>query len=371
MTSRPRQVPTRASAEGNQQTTNISGRGALLALILVFAFLYAVRWALLPFVLSAVAAYICTPLVHWLANRMRLPRLVFVCAIVIALLAAGTAVALLGGPALIREATSTVADLNTTMERLARGAIGEGSTQFLGQSMTASEFARAAVTGLRNWIDQTGILVMLAGWSFAAVFGTFLTLVLLFFFLKDGPRLARGVLWLVPPKQRPVAEFVWSRLDPVLKRYFIGVIVVVIYAMAAAYVGLGLLLGMRHALFLAVLTGLLEMIPVIGPASSAVLAGLVALRQAESFEAIIAYAIYATVLRLSIDQLLGPVVLGHAARLHPTIIIFCFITGGLLFGIAGLIMAVPVALAIKVTLATLYHEAAPSWTSLRDAGERK
>ena len=64
-------------------------------------------------------------------------------------------------------------------------------------------------------------------------------------------------------------------------------------------------------------------------------------------------------------------VLGHAARLHPTIIIFCFISGGLLFGIAGLIMAVPVALAIKVTLATLYHEAAPSWASLREAREKK
>jgi predicted PurR-regulated permease PerM len=371
MSSRPRQVPTRSSDDTNQQTSAISGRGAILALILLFVFLYAVRWALLPFVLAAVVAYICTPLVQWLAKRTRLPRLLFVCAIVIALLAAGTAVALLGGPALMREAASTVADLGNTVERLARSAIGEGSIKLLGQSMNASELARAAVTGLRNWIDQTEVLVMLAGWSVAAVFGTFLTLVLLFFFLKDGSRLARGALWLVPPKHRPVAESVWSRLDPILKRYFIGVIVIVIYATAAAYVGLGLFLGMRHALFLAVLTGLLEMIPVIGPVSAAVLAGLVALHQAQSVEAIIAYAIYATVLRLSIDQLLGPVVLGHAARLHPTIIIFCFISGGLLFGIAGLIMAVPVALAIKVTLATLYHEAAPSWASLREAREKK
>ena len=179
---------------------------------------------------------------------------------------------------------------------------------------------------------------------------------LFFFFLKDGPRLARGVLWLVPPRNRPVTAFVWSRLDPVLKRYFIGVIVVVLYAMAAAYLGLGLLLGIRHAVFLAVLTGLLEMIPVIGPASAAVLAGLVALRQADSVASIVAYAIYATALRLSIDQLLGPVVLGHAARLHPSVIIFCFLAGGLLFGIPGVIMAVPVALAIKVSLATIYDE---------------
>src|SRR5262249_50882381 len=155
----------------------------------------------------------------------------------------------------------------------------------------------------------------------------------------------------------PVAEFVWHRLDPVLKRYFIGVIVVVIYAMAAAYLGLGLFLGIRAALFLAVLTGLLEMIPVIGPASAAVLAGLVALHQADSVAAVVAFPIYPTSSRLS--HLRGPVVLGHAARLHPTVIIFCFLAGGLLFGIPGVIMAVPVALAIKVTLATIYDESLP------------
>jgi predicted PurR-regulated permease PerM len=184
MTSRPRQVPTRSPKEGNERTPTMSGRGAILALILVFVFLYAVRWAVLPFVLAAVGAYICTPLVDWLANRTRVPRLFFVCAIVVTLLVTGTAVALLGGPALLREAASTVADLGATLERFARGAIGEGTIQFFGQSMNASQFAGAAVTGLRNWIDQTGMLVMLAGWSFGAVFGTFLTLVLLFFFSR-------------------------------------------------------------------------------------------------------------------------------------------------------------------------------------------
>lgn len=331
----------------------------MLGLVVILAFLYGIRWALLPFVISAVAAYICTPLVQWLANRTRLPRILFVCAIFIALLVIGTILVMLGGPPLLREATTTLGDLGDTIERLARTAIGDRSIQFLGQPMNASELAQAAVTGLRDWIEQTGVLLTLAAWSFAGLFGTFLTLVLLFFFLKDGPRLARGVLWLVPPKRRPIVEQVWYRLDPILKRYFIGVIVVVIYAMAAAYVGLGVLLDIRHALFLAVLTGLLEMIPVIGPATAAVLAGLVAVRQADSFAAILAYAIYATALRLSIDQLFGPLVLGHAARLHPTVIIFCFLSGGLLFGIAGVIMAVPVALAVKVSVATLYHETGP------------
>jgi len=98
------------------------------------------------------------------------------------------------------------------------------------------------------------------------------------------------------------------------------------------------------------------MIPVIGPGAAAVIAGVVAVHHATGLAAIIAYALYATALRLSIDQLLGPVVLGSAARLHPVMIIFCFLSGGLLFGMSGVIMAVPLALAVKTTLATLYDE---------------
>jgi predicted PurR-regulated permease PerM len=52
----------------------------------------------------------------------------------------------------------------------------------------------------------------------------------------------------------------------------------------------------------------------------------------------------------------GPVVLGQAARVHPALVIFCFLSGGILFGITGLIMAVPVALLLKVTLAVLYED---------------
>jgi predicted PurR-regulated permease PerM len=71
---------------------------------------------------------------------------------------------------------------------------------------------------------------------------------------------------------------------------------------------------------------------------------------------IVDYALYATALRLSIDQLLGPIVLGTAAHVHPVLIIFCFLAGGITFGIPGVILAVPVALLFKSTLATLYGD---------------
>jgi predicted PurR-regulated permease PerM len=88
----------------------------------------------------------------------------------------------------------------------------------------------------------------------------------------------------------------------------------------------------------------------------AVIAGLVALHTASGIMSVVAFAVYATVLRLSIDQLVAPLVLGRAANVHPVLIIFCFLAGAVTFGIAGVILSVPVALTVKATLAELYAD---------------
>ena len=69
-----------------------------------------------------------------------------------------------------------------------------------------------------------------------------------------------------------------------------------------------------------------------------------------------AFALYAVLLRLSIDQIVAPLVLGSAANVHPALIIFCFLTGAALLGIPGVILAVPVALTIRAALTTLYGD---------------
>ena len=95
--------------------------------------------------------------------------------------------------------------------------------------------------------------------------------------------------------------------------------------------------------------------PIVGPATSAALVCGVALGQS-SVAATVALVVFAIVLRLSIDQLVGPIVLGRAAHVHPVLIIFCFLAGGIMLGIPGVILAVPIALLVKSTLATVYGD---------------
>jgi len=332
-----------------------SPRAAVMIVVAV-AFLYLVRGILLPFVVAGIVAYVCTPLVDGLARRSGLPRWVFALAVVLVLMAFASLVAWLGVPALLRETEHVTGDLRGTVQGFMEAWIGKHTITLMGEPINAASLATYAVDGLRAWLGQDARIAYVAAYGVAGFFGVILLWVLLGYFLIDAHRLASGLLWLVPPARRPFVLKVWRELDPLLRRYFIGVALVVVYASSAAYIGLGVALGLHHAVFLAMLTGLLEVIPIVGPVAAAVIAGLVAVRHAVSAWDILAYVLYAVALRVSIDQFFGPIVLGHAARVRPIIVIFCFLSGGVLFGVVGVILAVPVALGVKVVLANVYGE---------------
>jgi predicted PurR-regulated permease PerM len=356
MSRQPREPPPRPVGDEHDAVGRLSTPAIIFVLVAIALLLYELQVILLPFLISGVVAYICAPLVRWLASRTGFSRAFFSVVVFVAILSIVALAGFLALPPLKRGLARLVFDFQGIVTSLAKSAIGDRSIDVFGKSMNATQLAQAAVSSVREWIEQPERILLLGGVTFGALWAFFLIPTLLFYFLYSGPRVFRGLLWLVPPAHRPLVLDVWSKLDPVLRRYFVGIFIVVVYATAAAYIGLGMVLHIPHAFFLALLTGVLEMIPAIGPLVSAVIAGLVAVHYATGIGAIIGYAIYATALRLSIDQLFGPLALGVAARVHPVVIIFCFIAGGILFGIAGVVMAIPVALVVKTCLAELYGE---------------
>ncbi|MGH6677772.1 MAG: AI-2E family transporter, partial [Bradyrhizobium sp.] len=341
----------------SQPGRNRDGTVFIIGLIAIAFLVHELQWILLPFVVSGLIAFLCTPIVEWGAARFCKPRWVasvFVFILLMILLA--LAIFFIARP-LMQELAHAATSVQPLIEGFAKAMLkGQSISVFGGQPMDAPQLAAAGVKALRTWVSHP-MHVALIGSSIAAMFlGSFVSLVLLFYFLLNGPKLMAGMLWLAPERRRPQLREIWRRIDPLIRRYFIGVIVTVAYATFAAYLGLGLVLRIPHAVVIAILTGVLELIPVFGPIASALLAGLAAVSAAKGISLIIGYAIYAVVLRLSIDQLLGPVVLGTAARLNPSVIIFCFFAGGLLFGVIGIIMAIPVALGVRVTLSVLRGE---------------
>jgi predicted PurR-regulated permease PerM len=345
-----------AAEDDEGHVRRMSSRGTIAVLTALAVFLYLIRHILLPFVIAGAVAYALTPGVDWVARRTHLPRVLWAVVLFFAIVFAAAGLGYFAAPSFMREAGHIITDFHGIVTSALSKVASGGKIDLLGQQLTTDQAADKIVTAVRNWVTTGTTAFVFLGYTFTLAFGVILTIVILFYFLVGGRKLGAGLFTLVPPHQRPLVDRMWAGTDPVLKRYFIGIAVVVCYAMVASYIGLGVVLGLSHAGLLAVLTGLLEMIPVIGPAASAVIAGLVALHHAKSMWAIGGYLVYAVLLRISIDEFLGPIVLGRAAHVPAVMVIFCFLSGGLLFGIAGVIMAVPVALTIKIVLATLYDE---------------
>jgi predicted PurR-regulated permease PerM len=343
-------APSVAAGRGN------SGRAAIIALVILAIFLFEIRAILLPFALAGAIAYAATPLIQWATDRSGLPRALIATGVFLLIVAILGGMAALGLPSLLRAVTDLATDLQGSIERSLSQAFGGRTIELFGRSTNASQLAKEIADSLRNTFGQIGQFATFAAMSLAALVGVIITIVVLAFFLLSGPLIAQGLFWLVPPGQRPFARQIWSKIDPVLKRYLAGLGIVVVYSTCAAYAGLGLVLDVPYAGALAVMTGILEIVPLAGPIAAAVIAGLVALGHAPGLSTIIAFAAYAALLRLSIDQVILPLVLGRAAHLQPVLVIFCLLAGGVLFGIAGILLAVPVALSAKIVLETIYGE---------------
>jgi predicted PurR-regulated permease PerM len=338
-----------------QRRAPVNKWAVTLVVAAALAFLYVVRLAVLPFLIAAAIAYIAEPANRWLRRRSGLSReaaAIATYAVVMSLLGAlGYWVV----QALAQDFAAAFHDAPKLLHKFFTELFGGEEIDLFGRRVAASQISRQILDTLAADIGSPQQILMATVAGFAAVTGAVLVLVLIFYFLHAGPQLADGALWLVPPEYRDEVAEVAREIDPALRRYLVGLFAIFVFATILSWGAIRFALDLHFALLLGLLTGLLELIPVIGPMISAALVGLLALEQ-HGFWAVVAFAVYVTAFRLLIDRVVGPLVLGRAARLHPTVVMFAFLAGGLFLGVAGVILAVPVAASVKIVLAHYYSQ---------------
>jgi predicted PurR-regulated permease PerM len=213
----------------------------------------------------------------------------------------------------------------------------------------AIERAEAAFgTAIRDFLGPAvGTLVRTVGF----IVGLVVIPVWLFFVLRDRERLPRVLAAAVPTGWRADAGNVLAILARVGGRWVRGQLLLGVAIFLATVIGLTALtaVGFREfgsfTLVLALIAGVMEWFPIIGPIVAAVPAILVGISISP------AAAIAAAVLYLAIQQLennlLVPKILGDAVDLHPAVLIVALVVGGALFGIGGAILAAPVVAAAR------------------------
>ncbi len=334
--------------------SRVSGWALFAVFVIIAILLYEIRITLLPFVFAVAVAFVMDPVIKAMQQRFGTPRWVGAVLIYFAILAvlagAGYWVALTAAPDLMH----ILADAPKVLTRLLTEIMGKKGITMAGHTYTPDQIVKEAGAAVVGMLSSTmlGKILSTVG---SAVFGLVLLFVLMPYFMISGPRLAAGTIWLLPPERRSSVEVLLPKLVPALRRYLVGVFLVVVFTAALAWIGFGLIFHLPHAVLLSITVGVLEMIPAIGPAISMAIAGLVAIQRA-SFMGTIFLMAYAIGLRLVIDNLFGPLVLGQAARVHPVVIIIAFVTGAILFGAVGLLLAVPIVVVIRTALQHYYSE---------------
>lgn len=330
--------------------------GLLLVAILV---LWVSRAVLGPFIVAAVIAYAFSPLVSAGEHRTGWPRIAVVgigYAIAVALIA--LVVFLLAGR--IAAEVHMLVDggpdaLATTLRQL----LGTDAIEIGGQRILVADIAREIQARALGLMASPGDALHVAGQIGEAGLQTLLALIVTFYFLIDGDRMMDRLIGLLPSEHRERTVDVLDRIHVVLGKWLRGQLLLIALVAAVAYIGLGPILHLPYALALAVLTGVLEIIPLVGPLIATGIVAIDAFARGGGGLALVVIVFY-FVLRQVEDQVVMPVVIGRAVHLHPVVTIFAVLVGLSLYGILGGLLGVPLAAAANVIFRELYPEPAPA-----------
>lgn len=227
-------------------------------------------------------------------------------------------------------------------------ALAESARAGVDNLLQAAPFA---VGGVEDVLDAAGTrlgeapnvadtAVQTATAVFQGVAGLLFGLVALFFYLKDGERIAAGVGDLLPDRARVHAAAMSRRVWTTLGQYLRGQLVVA--ATDAVLIGLGLLLlGIPLAVPLAVLIFFGALFPIVGAVVTGAVAVFAALADAGIARALVVLALILAVQQLE-GNILQPVVLGKAIALHPLMVLVAITAGAVTLGVLGAFLAVPV-----------------------------
>lgn len=289
----------------------------------------------LPVAVGLLVAGVFAPVVAW-TDRRRVPRWLSCLLVVLGLLAAVVGAGVLIGARVAEQLPQLRDQLGQATDQLSRtlgitlpspGDLGGGDGNASGQS------GNGPLGG--SLTEALGV----AATTFEVFVAGFLTLAFAFLFLKDGRQMWTWLLQRVPARARDDVgaggEAAWLTLHT----YVRGLTIVA--AFDAVGVGLGLLvLGVPLVLTLAALQFVLSYVPTIG----ALLAGAVAVAVALVSGGLVTAGLV-LVLVLLVQQVgnsvIEPWVMGHGLRLHPAVVLGAVTAGGLLWGIPGALLFVP------------------------------
>ncbi len=316
-------------------------------------FLYRLRNVLWLFIVAIVLAYILDPIVNFLQG-FRIPRLWAIIIIYLIGFFLLYILALYFFPLLLKQLNVFVETIPHYTEQIQQK-IADFNKDY--QRFNVPEVVRKAVdrsvkTFEARLVNWTETLVKSTVAAVPQVLSLILAPILSFYFLQDMENIKSKLASWIPESWKKEIMPLWKEIDLILTSFIRGHLIVACFVGIATAIGLALL-NVDFPILLGIIAGLADLIPYFGPILGALPAVALALLQS------VQLAVYVALLMFFIQQLesnvLTPKILGNSVGLHPLFIIFALLAGGELYGILGMLFAVPVAAVLKVIFVYLFQ----------------
>ncbi|RKD34780.1 AI-2E family transporter [Thermohalobacter berrensis] len=177
--------------------------------------------------------------------------------------------------------------------------------------------------------------------------------ILTFYFLKDKDVFKKKLFLILPKPYRTDVVKVTREIDSVLGKFIRGQLIVAAFVGISTTIGL-LILKVDFALIIGLIAGIANVIPYFGPIIGAIPAIIFAFLDKPS--KVLWVIILFTVIQQIESGIISPKVVGKSVGLHPVIVILSLLIGGSFFGVLGMLLAVPVAVIIKISSAFIVEK---------------
>ncbi len=317
----------------------------VVAVVLALAFLWVVRDLVVIILLSLVLASAMEPMVDYL-NRRKIPRGVSVM---------GAYLIVIGLVVLI---VSLMAPLVSSQFKVLSQNLPQYTAQMQERYPTISsllggfDFSSIAHSFISNGDGANALFHRTIG-LFNGLLAVISVLVISFYLVAADRGMKHFVHDLVPTAHQKVVMNLIQKIQHKMGLWVVGQLVLSVFIFILTYVGLSIL-GVKYALFLALLAGLLEVVPYVGPFLSAIPAVFFAMIQSPAL--VVGVIILYVIIQKTEGYVLVPKVMEKTVGTSPLVVLLALLVGFKLAGILGLLLAVPLAGAITVVIHELFQE---------------
>ncbi len=322
----------------------------MAALAIIGLILYNYGILVLYLILAMILSYILDPVVNWL-QRNRLNRTLAITLTLTAVILVFIYISTNVIPLIAEQMVGLTSQLDIrNIEMIATKVENQLSSdyEFIPDGFLSDNIS----TVLNELFDFSRVSTVLSNVFvvFADIFYAILVVPFAaFFFLKDGSKIRRDLLRLVPNKYFETTLTLLDKIELRLSLYFRSVLLQSILVALSSWATLSIA-GLNNSLSVGIAVGLANTIPYFGPVLGYILSVIISIIETGDFSLVIVCLLAIFVVQMLDNLVFQPFLFSRSADMHPVAILFIILVGAETAGILGMLVAIPIATIIKITI---------------------